>query len=83
MAKLGLGDWGELVCTGAGIIGGLGAVAAGLMTGTGYIMKKCDSTYEQRKLTKQRQQITNEVEYLIQQEVKRQRYLEQHNPNGY
>ena len=80
MAKLGLGDWGELVCTGAGIVGGLGAVTAGLMTGAGYVMKKCDSAYETKKLTKQRNEMTNELEYLIQKEVKRQRYLETHGP---
>lgn len=76
MAKLGLGDWGELICTAAGIVGGLGAVTVGAMTGTGFLMKKFDSTYETKKLTAQRNQIESELGVMIHQEVLRQRAIE-------
>ncbi len=49
MAKLTLGDWGEILCTGSGIIAGAAGVVVGTIGVSGYIMKKVDANFEKRR----------------------------------
>lgn len=74
--KMTIGDYGELLTIGAGGIGGIAAVlVAGLSMG-GFLMKKADDNYQQKKLTRQREEMQSEMAYMIRQEAKRQRQIE-------
>ncbi len=71
-----IGDYGELLTIGAGGIGGLAALLVGGLSMAGFLMKRADSNYQQRKLTQQREEMQAEMAYMIRQETKRQRQIE-------
>lgn len=74
--KMTIGDYGELLTIGAGGIGGLAALLVGGMSMAGFLMKRADSNYQQRKITQQREEMQAEMAYMIRQEAKRQRQIE-------
>ncbi len=74
--KMTIGDYGELLTIGAGGIGGLAALLVGGLSMAGFLMKRADSNYQQRKLTQQREEMQAEMAYMIRQETKRQRQIE-------